>query len=119
LALAIIWFDSIMHRSARGRFAPGLAGHGKAGFLKVLILTRKVGETVTIGEDIKVQVVEVKGRQVRLGITAPSEWSVHREEIFLRLHQQNVESLSTRTTDLESAARLWGGRGPGKDGQGS
>ena len=73
----------------------------------MLILTRKVGEAVTIGDDIKVQVVEVKGRQVRLGITAPSEWSVHREEIFLRLQQQNLESVATRTTDLERAARLW------------
>jgi carbon storage regulator len=78
----------------------------------VLILPRKIGETVTIGEDIKLQVVDVKGRQVRLGITAPSEWSVHREEIFLRIHQQNLESLATRTTDLESAARLWGDRKP-------
>jgi carbon storage regulator len=85
----------------------------------VLILTRKIGETVTIGDDIKIQVVEVKGRQVRLGITAPSEWSVHREEIFLRLRQQNVESLATRPSDLESAVRLWGGAGPGKDGESS
>ena len=78
----------------------------------MLILTRKVGETVTIGDDIKVQVVDVKGRQVRLGITAPSEWSVHREEIFLRLQQQNLESLATRTSDLENAARLWTDRDP-------
>jgi carbon storage regulator len=82
----------------------------------VLILTRKVGETVTIGDDIRVQVVEVKGRQVRLGITAPSEWSVHREEIFLRLQQQNLESLATSTTDLESAARLWVDLEPEKGG---
>ena len=78
----------------------------------MLILTRKVGETVTIGDDIKVQVVDVKGRQVRLGITAPSESSVHREEIFLRLQQQNLESLATRTSDLENAARLWTDRDP-------
>lgn len=78
----------------------------------MLILTRKVGETVTIGDDIRVQVVEVKGRQVRLGITAPSEWSVHREEIFLRLQQQNLESLNTQTDDLENAARLWTDIGP-------
>ena len=85
----------------------------------MLILTRKIGETVTIGDDIRVQVVEVKGRQVRLGITAPSEWSVHREEIFLRLRQQNLDSLATTTSDLERAARLWGGRDPEKGGEGS
>ncbi|MDR1656749.1 MAG: carbon storage regulator CsrA [Deltaproteobacteria bacterium] len=78
----------------------------------MLILTRKVGETVTIGDEIKIQVVDIRGRQVRLGITAPSEWSVHREEIFLRIHQQNLESVSTLTTDLENAVRLFGDRKP-------
>jgi carbon storage regulator len=73
----------------------------------VLILTRKIGETVTIGDDIKVKVVEVKGRQVRLGITAPSEWAVHREEIFLKIQEQNLESLATEPQDLETAAQLW------------
>jgi carbon storage regulator len=83
----------------------------------VLILTRKIGETVTIGDDIKIQVVDVRGRQVRLGITAPSEWSVHREEIFLRIHQQNLESMSTLTTDLESAVRLFGEKNSEDDSQ--
>jgi carbon storage regulator len=73
----------------------------------VLILTRKIGETVTIGDNIKVQVVDVKGHQVRLGISAPMEWAVHREEVFLRIQEQNLKSKSTATTDLEIAARLW------------
>jgi carbon storage regulator len=77
----------------------------------VLILTRKIGEAVTIGDEIKIHVVDVKGRQVRLGITAPMEWSVHREEVFLRIHQQNLESLTTQTADLEKAVRLWVGKG--------
>jgi carbon storage regulator len=73
----------------------------------VLILTRKIGETVTIGDSIKVQVVEVKGHQVRLGISAPMEWAVHREEVFLRIQEQNIRSRATATSDLEKAARLW------------
>jgi carbon storage regulator len=73
----------------------------------VLILTRKIGETVTIGDDIKVQVVDVKGRQVRLGITAPGEWPVHREEIFLKIKEQNIVSLATAAEDVLTAARLW------------
>jgi carbon storage regulator len=73
----------------------------------LLILTRKIGETVTIGDDIRVQVVDVKGHQVRLGITAPSECAVHREEIFLRIQEQNLESTKTEPEDLMSAARLW------------
>ncbi|MDR1085276.1 MAG: carbon storage regulator CsrA [Deltaproteobacteria bacterium] len=73
----------------------------------MLILTRKIGETVTIGDSIKVQVVEVKGHQVRLGISAPMEWAVHREEVFLRIQEQNIRSRATATSDLEKAARLW------------
>jgi carbon storage regulator len=73
----------------------------------VLILTRKIGETVAIGDNIKVRVVDVKGHQVRLGISAPIEWAVHREEVFLRIQEQNIQSRATATTDLETAARLW------------
>jgi carbon storage regulator len=73
----------------------------------VLILTRKIGETVAIGDDIKVQVVDVRGRQVRLGITAPLHWPVHREEIYLRILERNLESIATEPADLEDAARIW------------
>jgi carbon storage regulator len=78
----------------------------------MLILTRKIGEVVTIGDDIKIQVVDVKGRQVRLGIQAPSEWSVHREEVFTRIQEQNLVSVTTRTTDLETAAKFLVNRKP-------
>jgi carbon storage regulator len=80
----------------------------------VLILTRKIGETVTIGDDIRVQVVEVKGHQVRLGITAPMECAVHREEIFLRIQEQNLQSSETQPEDLLSAAELWTKKAPGE-----
>ncbi|MDR2200334.1 MAG: carbon storage regulator CsrA [Deltaproteobacteria bacterium] len=78
----------------------------------MLILTRKIGETVTIGDDIRVQVVDVKGHQVRLGITAPSECAVHREEIYLRIQEQNIRSLETQTEDLTAAAKIWSGETP-------
>jgi carbon storage regulator len=51
----------------------------------MLILTRRVGKTVVIGDDITVKVVEVKGNQVRLGIGAPKDVVVHREEIVERI----------------------------------
>jgi carbon storage regulator len=53
----------------------------------VLILTRKVGESVLIGDGIKVSVLAVKGNQVRVGIDAPKEVSVHREEVRERLEE--------------------------------
>ena len=54
----------------------------------MLILTRRVGETVVIGTDVTVTWLGVKGNQVRMGINAPKEISVHREEIFIRIQKE-------------------------------
>tara|TARA_B100000508_G_C11414840_1_gene255188 strand:+ start:481 stop:669 length:189 start_codon:yes stop_codon:yes gene_type:complete len=54
----------------------------------MLILTRRIGETIMIGDDVKLTVLGVKGNQVRLGVDAPKDVAVHREEIYRRIQQE-------------------------------
>ncbi|AMB79861.1 carbon storage regulator [Pseudomonas fragi] len=54
----------------------------------MLILARRVGETIRINNDISIQVLSVNGQQVKIGITAPTDVAVHREEIYLRIQAE-------------------------------
>jgi len=57
----------------------------------MLILTRRVGETLMIGDDVTVTVLGVKGNQVRIGVNAPRDVAVHREEIYERIKLENTD----------------------------
>ncbi len=70
----------------------------------MLILTRRVGESVVIGDDVDVTVLGVKGNQVRLGVKAPREISVHREEIYQRIRRENEKSGVTGHVQNAAAA---------------
>ncbi len=75
----------------------------------MLTLTRKVGESVCIGDDIKIVVKEIKGKQVRLGIIAPREIYVCREELYEKIQAANVGATATDVNILDSISGLFGG----------
>jgi carbon storage regulator len=74
----------------------------------MLILTRRVGETVMIGEDVTVTVLGVKGNQVRIGVNAPREVAVHREEIFERIKREGAEGGNAPHADEHEIHNVYG-----------
>jgi carbon storage regulator len=73
----------------------------------MLILSRKVGESLILGEDIRITVLAVRGGQVRLGLEMPAEVPVFREEIYLKVREANQAALEPDEHDLTVAASLW------------
>ena len=67
----------------------------------MLILTRRVGETVMIGEEVSVTILGVKGNQVRVGINAPKNVAVHREEIFERIKSEDPDAFEPERLQSE------------------
>jgi carbon storage regulator len=58
----------------------------------MLVLTRKLGESIAIDDHIRITVVQIKGKQVRLGIKAPKETKIHREEVYQAIQDQNTQA---------------------------
>ena len=72
----------------------------------MLVLTRKLGESIAIDDHIKIRVVQIKGKQVRLGIEAPKETKIHREEVYVAIQNQNTESVNTNTDKSRAVAKM-------------
>ena len=72
----------------------------------MLILTRKIGESIAIDDHIKIRVVKIKGRQVRLGIEAPKDTKIHREEVYLAIQNQNEESVKSNPENTRAVSKL-------------
>jgi carbon storage regulator len=67
----------------------------------MLILTRKIGECITIGDDIKVHVVDIRGKQVRLGIEAPAHAPIYRQEVYQRILEENRSASRVNPADFD------------------
>ncbi|NCN27877.1 carbon storage regulator CsrA [bacterium] len=68
----------------------------------MLVLTRKIGEAIVIDDDVKITIVQVKGKQVRLGIEAPRETKIHREEIYQAIQAENQAATQSFSGGLKS-----------------
>jgi carbon storage regulator len=68
----------------------------------MLVLTRKLGEGITIGDDITIKIIEMKGGSVRIGIDAPQHKKIYRQEIYDKISKENIEATNWNMADLDS-----------------
>ena len=77
-------------------------------------MTRKLGESIAIDDHIKIRIVQIKGKQVRLGIEAPKDTKIHREEVYLAIQDQNQQSAQVTSDKSRSVAKLLGTKATSK-----
>lgn len=73
----------------------------------MLILTRRPGESLYLGDTIKLKVLSIQGKQIKLGLEVPEDMTVYREEVYLKIKEQNSLALQASEQDLLAAASLW------------
>jgi carbon storage regulator len=73
----------------------------------MLILTRKLGESVKIGDDITIILLDSKGRQVKIGIEAPHHIAIYREEVFNLIKEQNIQAVKLAGIEKEALPNIW------------
>jgi carbon storage regulator len=76
----------------------------------MLILTRKLGESIRIGDSIRITVSDIKGKQIRIGIEAPDGIAVHREEVYMIIREQNSEAALHKTITMVQLSEFWKNR---------
>jgi len=72
----------------------------------MLVLTRKLGESITIDDNIKITVVQIKGKQVRISIQAPQDTKIHREEVYVAIQDQNKVAVTSSQDQVRKVSRL-------------
>ncbi len=72
----------------------------------MLVLTRKLNESIMIGDEVKITIIEVKGEQVKLGISAPRRIAVHREEVYQEIQKENKKAVQTGV-GIEELNAMW------------
>lgn len=72
----------------------------------MLVLTRKVGESIRINDNVCITVIEIDGRNVKIGVEAPRSIAIHREEVYLRIQEENRKAANAGNSDVGSMADL-------------
>ena len=73
----------------------------------MLVLARKLNESIMVGDDIEIVIIDIKGDQVKLGLKAPKNVKVHRKEVYLEIQNQNLEASNSDPTKLKNLSNLF------------
>jgi carbon storage regulator len=74
--------------------------------MSVLVLSRRVNQSIKIGDDIEIMIIEVRGDQVRVGVNAPRDVTVHRKEVYIQIQQENVKAAEASASGADVSAAL-------------